>query len=534
MVTETYKRSEAKYGDSKMIRSSTSFIMATNDAGIVPGDAQDKRHVVMESRETYAGNDAFFKQFSERLAANYDAGHKCIGHILLKTWTISDSFGSSGQNPPLTRMMLLQKRNNFSHEQAFLYSVLDRGYFVEPEDLSDYKPLTRDHIVDQYNIWRFDASCGPRWKNTFSGQNRMKQTALRMVNDKQHNLFHKGRIDASCLKEESLAYLNERRGRKWQRFIMVDDVMTAFRNWKIANDITPNRWSKADSMSSLVACMRATLWDPNDEALKQMPETDQVPTIVLTQVWARPVRSTKKSAVENVPLEPIKRNNVKYFYLPPLAMCVNRFNAKIGELINGPDLNESLDTSIAEEQEDIRKYLATSMVRDANSAFDARAFPFNLPKLEALDVNGLNANGFRPRPKKRSYDDAFLGPNLNDPAVQPTTAQMLERAQKKRRLEELQEKEKEPLPLPSLPPPQTSTPDVIPIRDDDDYASTPEFAFLFETPSPIDQEVDLYLANEVPCVVQPSNTNVIVPAMNMEFEDLFEFNNPFGDEMFLY
>ena len=507
LITEALQRQERKFGDSRPVVSHTSFIFATNDQGLLPSDANDKRHFVLDCREDHAGDEQFYSDFSNRLKANNEMAYKVLGYVLLKGWTISPSFGRSGQNPPTTHMMLVQRQNNYNAEEGFVAEVLHRGWIVRPDDLVDCVFLTGNAELDKSNIWSFHTyGCAhntKRYNRTFEGTNEiLKNTLVRPKKNPAefHNLIQCGRINPYDRDTPPK--------RSWHRVIAVEDINRAFDEFCRVHSIKTH--GRVKNRAGLLKTMMHFMFFQDNPTLNSSflgPPTFSINGGVLC--------NKRNRADPNQPPEPPSiRKDVAYMYLPPLAQCRARFTAEIGQVFkNKPE--EGLDTSIEDEVNDIRRYMTTvSAVVDYGQEWpfekrDFGQFPTPVPAVDPV-------TGFARRPKRKlpTIEEIILPDNKRG-----SMDDHLEVVHWKKKMK-LSESQSVPVP------------DPVPVIDLDPG----DLAFMVEEPLPIDDPPVNNNNNNTPVVVEDNNTNEIFGDLNSD--DLFDIQHthyldyPYGDEMF--
>jgi hypothetical protein len=439
--------------------------------------------------------------------ANDDAAIRVLAWILLKGWTISPSFGKSGQNAPTTNMMLVQRENNYTHEEGFIAAILRRGWILEPENYIDNAVLTGDDEKDQCHIWNFNpwarATVRKRVQKTFEHAPVMEKNLFRYDENgnMKTNLVRESRINPRD--REAIPKRN------WPRVICSEDLYYAYQRWCKSVGLS-NRYSRVANPELLVKTVCQFLFFQDNPVLcdgqHNMPMFIPVKGIL---AYTRRDEGNNETRTAKV-------RNLTYYYLPPLAQCRNRFQSEVGAVFSNMmhtylAKKTDLDTSIEEEREDIRRYMKlVPIINDYNKPWTLTKFDFgDFPRTQPE----VNENGFRRRPKRKIID---LEEAIRPTGTRGTMEDGLEmvNVRKKRRLAETH-----------APPPPPPTEEVLnqavyEIQEDD-------LAFLNGS---MDQELAQILES-APSVVEPSNTNVFVDQNALE--DVFMFQ-PFGDDMYTF
>ena len=518
-VTEKMQRQERKYGDARVTLSATSYVFATNDTAVIPGDATDKRHFILESREDHASDDKYYHQFVTRMNENDNAAIRCLGWILLRGWRVDPDFGFSGQNAPVTRMMLLMKQNNYKPEEGFIAEVLSRGYFCEPDGLSDNVPLTGNWEEDQYHIWNFHPWPGAvlkqlvheRFEKSFQRHKFIRNTLMRTDEKGEvvKNLIHDGRVDP----RQPGAFPK----RTWQRFISAADIKRSWERYLRRAGLN-NRYGKVPNFEMLLAQLAHYMVFPTNQALT----TDNRLPAIGSQ--SRIIRCFADDDTGRV-----VRKEMEYYYFPPLGACRARFMNMVGAVFTNAVMEGGdPDTSIPEEREDIRHhYSLVSGVfdydkpwEDTFSVYDfARTNPWpeaerrinpdtgmRLPLRKRVREEDAVAIVYRPQGKSLgSLDDELQ-------IIQVTKKRKLDRENNNNNNAvptQVVAVVEEPAPIPA------------------ELPQEGDLAFLHGS---LDDNIDQFLAEiPNPTAVQENNTNVM-PEITLP--DDWPVDNPFGDEMY--
>lgn len=513
-MTETVQRSEKKFAEAKTQISTTSYIFATNDTAVIPCDANDKRFFIMDCREDYAAQDAFFAQFSQELHVDDEAAMRCLAWVLLKGWKITEDFGHTGQNPPTTSMMLLQRMANFSPEEAFIYEILRRGYVVHPDDLIDNVPLSGTPDKDRRHIWNFHPKFDTKMEKTFNSCFRekdiLKNTLVRYDNEGNmiHNLFRQGRIHPGT---------HEPPKRTWQQVIALCDLERAYQEFRVEKGLF-NKYERGNTTQKLMKIICEFTWPHDSPVLNGQ----QILPVLFPLHGAGGVRAwyTKNDGIREV-----SDRRLEYVVLPSLSRARAKFQTNVGAIFSHPRSvvveDDDLNTSDVTEREDIRNYMnLISKVNDYGQTWTYGHYDFSgncdWPALQ-LGPGEVNENGFRPRNKRKRADLALAEAMRDHKSTYGTMDTELEIVTTMKRFKNAEG-------APALPPIEIVEEEVVAPVEKSIYPQEGDLAFLdvgdfdaFLADAPI--------ANEVPMVVEDN-----LPTFEMNNNNNLDF--PFGDDLY--
>lgn len=365
IITEKFQRFELKFRSARLIESCTSYNMATNDTGCIPGDPTDNRYLVLDVSEVYASNHGFFSEFSKRLHANNDAALKAIGWFLLEGWKITESFGETGQELPTTEMMLIQRSNNFGAHEHFFDRVLSQGFIVHPDYLLDNVyafcpgPM-RPHLINNVHSGSKQKQHNNRISIMHSNYTKFPQN-LNLFPDPAlptNNAINESRYDPRDLTVGPT--------KLWSRVIALDDIMTAF--------------------DAFCVKMRLSTYgkNANIHMMKQKlaeflsPSGTSLPVVTLRKIAGLVAGDARM--VDNV-----KLRDLAYVVLPPLFQCRARFQEMVGKSFLRDDLidleNEGedqpeIETRAAQDMRTFQEKQRGAVVNDYD-----KPFPYTLATL---------------------------------------------------------------------------------------------------------------------------------------------------------
>lgn len=335
IITEKYQRQEPKFHAARLVTSCTSYNMATNDTGCIPGDPTDNRHLVLDVSEERAGDHIYFANFSERLKHDNYAGLKAVGWFLLDGWKISESFGETGQQLPLTRMMLIQRSNNFSAHEAFFDHALAQRFFVHPDSLVDNvytfcPPTMRSSFINNVCPGAKKLSANGRRTLTFANYEKFPSRLHLFPNllDPTDNAITESRYDPRDLTKPPKQL--------WSRVIALEDIMNAFRLF--CNESNISHYGKGTNHLMMLQKMSEFLSPSGKE---------------LELVKLRKIASTRHLMARMT--ENVSERDLTYVILPPIFQCQARFQEMVGKSFLRDDLidleNEHSETQSEAEME---------------------------------------------------------------------------------------------------------------------------------------------------------------------------------------
>lgn len=158
LVTEPIRMIEHKGKDSIALPNYTRIMMASNKDWVVPMEMDDRRFFILDVRNTFAGNRAYFNAIFDQMYAQggvrallYDLRHRDISKADIRSY-------------PMTQAILDNKIESLDSVGQWLYYVVATG------ELDDSGYLRNKTIRELYEEYR--KSCVNKWPASLNGWSR--------------------------------------------------------------------------------------------------------------------------------------------------------------------------------------------------------------------------------------------------------------------------------------------------------------------------------------------------------------------------
>ena len=156
LVTEPIRMIEHKGKDAIKLPNYTRVMMASNKDWVVPMEVDDRRFFILDVRETFTGNRAYFNALFDQMenkggnkALLYDLSHRDIRGVDIK-------------NYPMTQAILDNKIESLDTVGQWIYYILSLG------EIDDY--LANKNIRELYK--NYTESCKNRWPASLNSWSR--------------------------------------------------------------------------------------------------------------------------------------------------------------------------------------------------------------------------------------------------------------------------------------------------------------------------------------------------------------------------